>query len=113
MTVSIAEALVGDPWYCGQRLGAGLAAPSVHPSEHVKENEPALTNYVAGIGPQLSSTVPFYVIPHPGDLTQVPATVSLPAGTVSTSWKYSQSVAGTIYRQLARKHRFLLKKGRT
>jgi hypothetical protein len=35
--------------------------------------------------------VPFYVIPHPGDLTQVSATVSLPAGTVSTSWKYSQN----------------------
>ena len=51
----------------------------------------ALTNYVAGIGPELSSTVPFHVIPHPGDLTQVSATVSLPAGTVSTSWKYSQS----------------------
>lgn len=51
----------------------------------------ALTNYVAGIGPELSSTVPFYVIPHPGDLTQVSATVSLPAGTVSTSWKYSQN----------------------
>jgi len=51
----------------------------------------ALTNYVAGIGPELSSTVPFYVIPHPGDLTQVSATVSLPAGTVSTSWKYSRN----------------------
>ena len=51
----------------------------------------ALTNYVAGIGPELSSTVPFYVIPHPGDLKQVSATVSLPAGTVSTSWKYSQN----------------------
>jgi hypothetical protein len=50
-----------------------------------------LTNYVAGIGPELSSTVPFHVIPHPGDLTQVSATVSLPAGTVSTSWKYSQN----------------------
>jgi Bacterial alpha-L-rhamnosidase 6 hairpin glycosidase domain len=51
----------------------------------------ALTNYVAGIGPELSSTVPFYVIPHPGDLTQVSATVSLPEGTVSTSWKYFQN----------------------
>ncbi len=59
----------------------------------------ALTNYVAGIGPELSSTVPFYVIPHPGDSTQVSATVSLPAGAVSTSWKYSQdgsSFAETI-----------------
>jgi hypothetical protein len=52
---------------------------------------PALTNYVAGVGPELSSTTPFHVIPHPGDLTQVSATVSLPAGTVSTSWKYSQN----------------------
>ena len=51
----------------------------------------ALTNYVAGIGPELSSTVPFHVIPHPGNLTQVSATVSLPPGTVSTSWKYSQN----------------------
>jgi hypothetical protein len=51
----------------------------------------ALTNYVAGIGPELSSTVPFHVIPHPGNLTQVSATVSLPQGTVSTSWKYSQN----------------------
>jgi hypothetical protein len=95
------------------KVRRGARGASLYPSEDVKENEPALTNYVAGIGPQLSSTVPFYVIPHPGDLTQVPATVSLPAGTVSTSWKYSQSVAGTIYWQLARKHRFLLKKGRT
>jgi hypothetical protein len=39
MTVSIAEALVGDPWHRGQRLGAGLAASSLHPSEHVTENE--------------------------------------------------------------------------
>ena len=51
----------------------------------------ALTNYAAGIGPELSSTVPFHVIPHPGDLTQVSATVALPAGAVSTSWKYSQN----------------------
>jgi hypothetical protein len=51
----------------------------------------ALTNYVAGIGPELSSTVPFYVIPHPGDLTQVSATVSLPEGAVSTSWKYVEN----------------------
>ena len=51
----------------------------------------ALTNYVAGIGPELSSTVPFHVIPHPGDLTQVSATVSLPEGTISDSWKYSQN----------------------
>jgi hypothetical protein len=51
----------------------------------------ALTNYVAGIGPELSATVPFYVIPHPGTLTQVSATVSLPEGTVSTSWSYSRN----------------------
>ncbi len=29
--------------------------------------------------------------PHPGDLTQVSATIALPAGAVSTSWKYSQN----------------------
>jgi hypothetical protein len=51
----------------------------------------ALTNYVAGIGPELSSTVPFHVIPHPGGLTQVSATVSLPDGKVSTFWKYFQN----------------------
>ena len=51
----------------------------------------ALTNYVAGIGPEFSSAVPFHVIPHPGDLTQASATVSLSSGTVSTSWKYSQN----------------------
>ncbi len=45
-----------------------------------------LTNYVAGIGPELSSTVPFHVIPHLGDLTQVSATVPLPQGTVSIHW---------------------------
>jgi hypothetical protein len=52
---------------------------------------PALTNYVAGIGPELSSTVPFHVIPHPGGLTQVSASLSLPAGTVATTWKYSEN----------------------
>jgi hypothetical protein len=57
----------------------------------------ALTNYVAGIGPELSSTVPFHVIPHPGDLTQVSATISLPEGTVSTSWKYVQN--GSSFRE--------------
>jgi hypothetical protein len=52
---------------------------------------PALTNYVAGIGPELSSTVPFHVIPHPGYLTQVSATVSLPEGAVSNSWQYVEN----------------------
>jgi hypothetical protein len=50
-----------------------------------------LTNYVAGIGPELSSTVPFHVIPHPGDLTQASATVPLPQGTVSASWQRNGS----------------------
>jgi hypothetical protein len=45
-----------------------------------------LTDYVAGIGPELSSTVPFHVIPHPGDLTGASATVPLPQGTVSIHW---------------------------
>jgi len=55
-----------------------------------------LTNYVAGIGPELSTTVPFHLIPHPGDLTQVSATVPLPQGTVSTSWKYLQNGASFV-----------------
>jgi hypothetical protein len=50
-----------------------------------------IVKHFAGIGPELSSTVPFHVIPHPGNLTQVSATVSLPQGTVSTSWKDSQN----------------------
>jgi hypothetical protein len=50
-----------------------------------------LTNYVAGIGPELSSTTPFHVVPHPGDLTQASATLLLPQGTVSTSWQYLQN----------------------
>jgi Bacterial alpha-L-rhamnosidase 6 hairpin glycosidase domain len=50
-----------------------------------------LTNYVGGIGPELSSTTPFHVIPHPGDLTQASSTVVLPQGTVSASWQYLQS----------------------
>ncbi len=51
----------------------------------------ALTQYVAGIGPELSSTVQFHFIPHPGDLTNVSATVPLAAGTVSVSWTRSAS----------------------
>jgi hypothetical protein len=46
----------------------------------------ALTQYVAGVGPELSSSVQFHFIPHPGDLTSVSATVPLAAGTVSVSW---------------------------
>src|ERR1700677_276399 len=50
-----------------------------------------LANYVGGIGPELSSTTLFHVIPHPGDLAQASATVALPQGTISASWQYLQS----------------------
>jgi hypothetical protein len=55
-----------------------------------------LTNYVAGIGPELSSLVPFHVIPHPGDLSQVSATVPLSQGPVSVSWENLESVGTFI-----------------
>lgn len=47
----------------------------------------ALTAYVAGIGPELSPAAQFHFIPHPGDLSAVSATVPLPGGTVSVTWK--------------------------
>jgi hypothetical protein len=51
-----------------------------------------LTNYVAGIGSELSSSAPFHVIPHPGDLPQVSATVPLSQGLVSVSWENFESI---------------------
>lgn len=51
----------------------------------------ALTLYAAGIGPELSGTTPFHVIPHPGDLTYASATLVLPQGTVSSSWRRLQN----------------------
>ncbi|HEY1985282.1 MAG TPA: trehalase family glycosidase [Terracidiphilus sp.] len=51
----------------------------------------ALTQYVAGIAPELSSSVQFHFIPHPGDLSSVSATVPLAAGTVSVSWTRTAS----------------------
>lgn len=47
----------------------------------------ALSEYVAGIGPELSSPAQFHFIPHTGDLSTVSATVPLPDGTVNVSWK--------------------------
>jgi hypothetical protein len=47
----------------------------------------ALTQYAAGVGPELSSSVPFHFIPHMGTLTRSSATVSLPQGRVSVSWE--------------------------
>jgi hypothetical protein len=51
----------------------------------------ALTQYVAGIAPELSSSVQFHFIPHPGNLTNVSAIVPLAAGTVSVSWTRTAS----------------------
>ena len=45
----------------------------------------ALTQYVAGVAPELSSAVQFHFIPHLGNLSRVAATVPLAQGTVSVS----------------------------
>jgi Bacterial alpha-L-rhamnosidase 6 hairpin glycosidase domain len=50
----------------------------------------ALTQFVAGVGPELSLSVPFHFIPHLGDLSQASATVPLAQGAVAVSWSYSQ-----------------------
>ncbi len=52
----------------------------------------ALSLYVAGIGPEMSSIVQFHFIPHVGDLSQVVATVPLAAGNVSVSWRRFRGV---------------------
>lgn len=49
----------------------------------------ALTEYVAGVGPELSSTVPFHFIPHMGTLAHASATIPLPEGNVSVSWEHT------------------------
>jgi len=49
----------------------------------------ALTEYVGGIGPELSSSVQFHFIPHVGDLSFASVTVPLPRGTVTASWSRS------------------------
>ncbi|MGB6727771.1 MAG: trehalase family glycosidase [Terracidiphilus sp.] len=46
----------------------------------------ALTQYVGGIGPELSTSVQFHFIPHVGNLSYASATVPLPQGTVKASW---------------------------
>ncbi len=48
----------------------------------------ALTQYVAGIAPGLSSAVQFHFIPHLGGLSHVSATLPLPQGTIAVSWSY-------------------------
>jgi hypothetical protein len=47
----------------------------------------ALTEYVAGVGPELSSTAQFHFIPHTGDLYEVSAIVPLPKGVVGVNWR--------------------------
>jgi hypothetical protein len=54
----------------------------------------ALTQYVAGIGPELSTSAQFHFIPHPGNLSYVAATLPLPEGEVNVSW--NQSPAGFV-----------------
>jgi hypothetical protein len=49
----------------------------------------ALTQYVAGVAPELSSAVQFHFIPHLGNLSRVAATVPLAQGTVSVLWTHS------------------------
>jgi hypothetical protein len=52
----------------------------------------ALTLYVAGVGPEMSSAVQFHFVPHAGDLSQVAATVPLAAGNVSVLWRHMDGV---------------------
>jgi Bacterial alpha-L-rhamnosidase 6 hairpin glycosidase domain len=47
----------------------------------------ALTQYAAGVGPDLSASVPFHFIPHMGTLVHASATVSLAQGRVAVSWE--------------------------
>jgi hypothetical protein len=46
----------------------------------------ALTQYVGGVGPELSTSVQFHFIPHIGNLSFAAVTAPLPQGTVSASW---------------------------
>jgi hypothetical protein len=52
----------------------------------------ALTLFAAGVGPEMSSSVQFHFIPHPGDLSQVIATIPLAAGNVSVAWRHTNGV---------------------
>jgi hypothetical protein len=46
----------------------------------------ALSQFVAGVAPEVSSAVQYHFIPHPGNLTRVDARVPLAQGVVSVSW---------------------------
>jgi hypothetical protein len=59
----------------------------------------ALTFDVLGLSPAAASGQ-FGFIPHPGDLTHVEGTITMPQGQVSGSWDYSSS-AGTFTENLA------------
>lgn len=48
----------------------------------------ALTEYVAGIGPELSASVPFHFIPHMSNLSQASTTVYLAQERISVSWSH-------------------------
>jgi hypothetical protein len=53
----------------------------------------ALTFSVLGLSP--TGTSPYDFAPHPGDLTHVEGTITLPQGTVAGSWDYDPA-AGTL-----------------
>jgi hypothetical protein len=48
----------------------------------------ALTQYVAGVGPDWSSPTQFHFIPHLGDLSRVSAVIPLATGTVKVTWEH-------------------------
>jgi hypothetical protein len=52
----------------------------------------ALTEYVAGVGTELSSSTQFHFIPHPGDLSYASATVPLPQGMVAVTWSHISGI---------------------
>lgn len=49
----------------------------------------ALTEFVAGVGPEMSPSAQFHFIPHAGELSWVSAVLPLPAGTISVSWRHT------------------------
>jgi hypothetical protein len=57
----------------------------------------ALTFYLLGLSPTGTSGYDF--VPHPGDLTHVEGTITLPQGSAAGSWDYDAS-AGTLAEQL-------------
>ena len=48
----------------------------------------ALTQYVAGVGPDLSSRTQFHFVPHLGDLSRVSAVIPLALGAVQVTWEH-------------------------